>query len=68
MHLPYRLHYPRRPVQYIIRVKPALSEARWRLIPSVIRQRAGEQDKGEVDEVVDLRVHHGRVQRRTSGV
>jgi len=28
----YRLHYPRRPAQYIISVKPERSEATWRLV------------------------------------
>jgi len=28
----YRLHYPRRPAQYIASVKPARSDATWRLV------------------------------------
>jgi len=60
----YRLHYPRRPVQYIISFKPARSEATWRFVLSVVsvsvRALNGLSYLHHRRDVIGLCLVHGR--------
>ena len=57
----YRLHYPRRPAQYIINVKPARSEAGWRGGAVVGRRTCDQEVASSIHGQARLRNDSGQV-------